>query len=232
MAEGESLVYPLVILLSAVAFVVAVIVYFRSEKEPEPLQRRFLPRFYAYAVLFFSSVILLVGGGLLLKAVLSYPLGLEFSYRGQPVYAEAPYPERQPYPEPPEFERIEYREEWRLQDLLNGISLWGTAGLFLASHWVLRNRLENKEERAISFLNRAYLMVSGVVYGGLSLVLVPTALRQLVEFYLLPRGDPETTVWSWPIPGATLGYAAASLALWLWAVATLLRNLRSEWPEV
>ncbi len=232
MGEGESIVYPLVILLSSVSFVVAVIAYFRSDQEPEALQRRFLPRFYAYAVLFFSSVILLIGGGLLLKAALSYPVGLEFSYRGQPIYAEAIYEESRPYPEPPQFERVEYREEWRLRDLLTGATLVATAGLFLALHWVLRNRLESREERSVSFLNRAYLMVSGVVYGGLSLVLVPTALQQLIEYCFLPRGDPETTVWSWPIPGGSLGYAIASLALWLWAVAILLRNLRSEQAEV
>ena len=231
MVEYESIVYPLLILLSAVSFIVAVIVYFRSEKEPEALQRRFLPRFYAYAVLFFSSVVLVVGGGLLLKAALSYPLGLEFSYRGQPVYAEVVYEESRPYLEPPEFERVEYRQEWRLTDLLNGATLVATGSLFLASHWVLRNRLEGKEERPVSFLNRAYLMVSGVVYGGLSLVLIPTALRQLIEFYLLPRGDPETTLWTWPIPGASLGYALAAVAFWLWAVAILLRNLRFEGPE-
>ena len=232
MVDGESVVYPLLILLAAVSFVVAVIVYFRSEKEPESLQRRFLPRFYAYAVIFFSSVILLVGGGLLLKAALSYPLGLEFSYRGQPIYAEVAYTESRPYPEPPEFERIEYRNEWRLTDFLNGATLVGTGSLFLASHWVLRNRLESKEERLVSFLNRAYLMISGVVYGGLSLVLIPSALRQLVEFYLVPRGDPEATVWSWPIPGASLGYALASLPLWLWALTMLLRNLRLEGSQV
>jgi hypothetical protein len=170
----------------------------------------------------------LIGGGLLLKAALSYPLGLEFSYRGQPIYAEVVYPDLRPYPEPPEFERIEYRNEWRLTDLLNGATLVATGSLFLASHWVLRNRLESKEERLVSFLNRAYLMISGVVYGGLSLVLIPTALRQLVEFYLVPRGDPETTLWSWPIPGESLGYAFASVPLWLWALAMLLRKLRLE----
>jgi uncharacterized membrane protein YidH (DUF202 family) len=182
MVEGESVVYPLLILLASVSFVVAVIAYFRSEREPETLQRRFLPRFYAYAVIFFSSVILLVGGGLLLNAVLSYPLGLEFSYHGPPVYAEIAHPDSRPYPEPPEFEGVECREEWGLRDFLNGATLVGTGGLFLAAHWVLRNQLESKGERSVSFLNRAYLMVSCVVYGGLSLVRIPMALWQLVEY--------------------------------------------------
>jgi hypothetical protein len=237
--EGQSIAIPLAVLFSFVSLLVAAIVYFRSEKEPERLQLRFLTRFYAYAMLFISSLILFVGGGLLLKAALSYPLGLEFSYRGQPIYAETRrplptpptvtgQPERETYWEARALEGVEYRGEERIRDLLSGATLVGAGGLFLAFHWVLRNRLESRDERSASFLNKAYLMVSGVVYGGLSLVLVPTALFQLIEFYLLPRGDPETTIWSWPIPGDALGYALIALALWLWALPQLFRSLGLE----
>ncbi len=216
MSVSQSTLFPLVVFLSFVSFLVAAIVYFRSEKEPDPLQRRFLPRFYAYAMLFISSLILLIGGGLLLKAVLSYPLGMEFSYRAQPFYADV---------EPYAFERIEYSEEERLRDLLNGGASLIMGGLFLALHWALRNRVESQEERALSFLNKACLMVSGVVYGGLSLVMLPMGLYQLIEFYLVPRGDPEQTIWSWPIPGETLGYAFVALVLWLWILPQLFKSL-------
>ena len=219
MSVSQSILFPLVVLLAFVSFLVAAIVYFRSEKEPDPLQRRFLPRFYAYAMLFISSLILLIGGGLLLKAALSYPLGREFSYRGQPIYADV---------EPYAFEGIEYREEERLRDLLNGGASVVMGGLFLAIHWALRNRVENQEERPLSFLNRAYLMVSGVVYGGLSLVLLPMGLYQLIEFYFVPRGDPEQTFWGWPVPGDTLGYALVALVLWLWILPQLFKSLGGE----
>ena len=249
MIVGQSIVFPLIILLSIASFVVALVIYLRSEKEPEALQRRFLPRFYAYAMLFVSSLILLRGGGPLLKAALSYPLGMEFSYRGQPVYTEVytefevvevqPVPEPpteppQPLPiptpigKPPPFEGIEYREQERLRDLLNGGASVVVGGLFLALHWALRNRVESQEERPLSFLNKAYLMVSGVVYGGLSLVLIPMGLYQLMEFYLVTRGAPEQTIRSWPIPGDTLGYAFVALVLWLWILPQLFKGLRGE----
>ncbi len=229
MSVSESVLFPLAVLLAFASFMVAAIVYFRSEREPEALQRRFLPRFYAYAMLFASSLMLLVGGGLLLKAALSYPLGIEFSYQGQPIYAEM-----EPtgvYMEPPPFERIEYREEERLRDLLNGATWIVMGAIFLALHWALRNRVERPEERPLSFLNRAYLMVSGVVYGGLSLVLLPMGLNQIIEFYFVPRGDPEQTFWGWPIPGDTLGYALAALVLWLWILPQLFKSLGRENSE-
>jgi len=226
MSAGQSILFPLVVLLAFVSFLVAAIVYFRSEKEPDPLRRRFLPRFYAYAMLFISSLILLIGGGLLLKAALSYPLGMEFSYRGQPIYAEVE-PGMVQW-KPPPFEGIEYRGEERLRDLLNGAASLVMGAIFLALHWALRNRVERREERPYSFLNKAYLMVSGVVYGGLSLVLIPMGLYQLIEFYFVPRGDPEQTIWSWPIPGDTLGYAFVALVLWLWILPQLFKSLGGE----
>jgi len=229
MNMSQSVLFPLVVLLAFVSFLVAAIVYFRSEREPETLQRRFLPRFYAYTMLFISSLIILIGGGLLLKALLSYPLGMEFSYRAQPIYAEVE-PGKM-YMEPPPFEGIEYREEERLRDLLNGGASFVMGGLFLALHWALRNRVESQKERPLSFLNRAYLMVSGVVYGGLSLVMLPMGIYQLIEFYLVPRGDPEQTLWSWPIPGDTLGYALVALILWLWVLPQLFRSLGLEKSE-
>ena len=226
MILGQSILFPLLLLLSFVSFIVAAIVYFRSEKEPDPLQRRFLPRFYAYAMLFISSLVILIGGGFLLKAALSYPLGREFSYRGQPIYAEVE-PGMVQW-EPPPFGGIEYREEERLRDLLNGGASVVMGGLFLALHWALRNRVESQEERSLSFLNKAYLMVSGVVYGGLSLVLFPIGLYQLIEFYFVPRGDPEQTLWNWPIPGDTLGYAFVALVLWLCILPQLFKSLGEE----
>jgi len=229
MSVGQSILFPLVVLLAFVSFLVAAIVYFRSEKEPDPLQRRFLPRFYAYAMLFVSSLILLIGGGLLLKAALSYPLGMEFSYRGQAIYTEVE-PGMVQW-KPPPLEGIEYREEERLRDLLNGGASVVMGGLFLALHRALRNRVESQKERPLSFLNKAYLMVSGVVYGGLSLVLIPMGLYQLVEFYFVPRGDPEQTIWSWPIPGDTLGYALVALVLWLWILPQLFKSLGGERVE-
>ena len=242
MSEVNLIVFALAAVLSFVSFVVAAIVYFRREREPEALQRRFLPRFYAYAMLFISSLILLIGGGLLLKAVLSYPLGMEFSYRGRLIYAEAPRPaptppamtevrEYETYWEPPPFEGIEYPREDRLRDILSGATFVAVGGLFLAVHWVLRNRVESTEERSLSFLSRAYLMVSGVVYGGLCLALIPTGLYQLVDFYLVPRGDPEATIWSWLVPGNTLGYALVALALWLWTLPQLFKSLGLEKSE-
>ena len=227
----QSIFFPLIFLLSFASFVVAAVVYFRSEKEPEALQRRFLPRFYAYAMLFISSLILLIGGGLLLKALLSYPLGMEFSYQGQPIYAEVEPGQPPPMYEPPAFEGIEYREEERLRDILNGSASVVMGAIFLALHWALRNRVESQKERPLSFLNKAYLMVSGVVYGGLSLVLLPMGLYQLIEFYFVPRGDPEQTIWSWPIPGDTLGYALVALVLWLWVLPQLFRSLGLEKSE-
>lgn len=239
MSQGQGMLFPLVVLLAFASIMVAVIAYFRSEKEPPNLQRRLLPRFYAYAMLFISSLIVLVGGGLLVKAALSYPLRMEFSYRGRAVYAEATpqapaaptvveEPEVERLWEAPSIEAIEYPQADRLRDVLNGATFVAVGGLFFGLHRAVRKRVESESERSVSFLNKAYLMVSAVVYGGLSLVLIPTGLYQLFEFYLVPRGELEETLWSRPVPGDILGYALVALALWLWVLPQLLKTLRLE----
>jgi hypothetical protein len=229
MNVAESVLLPLIFFLSFASFLVAAVVYFRSEKEPEALQRRFLPRFYAYAMLFVSSLVLLIGGGLLLKAALAFPLGMEFSYQAQPIYGEVEA--QNECMEPGPFEGIQYREEDRVRDLLSGAALAAMGAIFLISHQVLRNRVEDQDERLHSFLNKAYLMVSGVVYGGLTLVMLRMGLYQLIEFYFVPRGDPEQTLWNWPIPGNALGYAVVALILWLLVLPHFFRSFGGENPE-
>ncbi|MFQ6016159.1 MAG: hypothetical protein ACE5NP_12050 [Anaerolineae bacterium] len=225
MNMGISILFPLVVLLSFVSIAVAAIVYFRSEREPEGLQRRFLPRFYVYALLFVSSLIFFVGSGLLLKAVFAYAAGMTFSYRGQPIYAEIE-PEKMPVREP-KLERIEYRQEERLRDLLTGAAFAAVGALSFALHRTLRNRVESGEEQRLSFLNKGYLTVSGVVYGGVALVLIPMSLYQLIDYALIAYPEPQS-VWQRPVPGETLSFAIAALAIWLWILPHLFRTLGSQ----
>lgn len=73
-----------------------------------------------------------------------------------------------------------------------------------------------------SILNKGYLMVSAVVYGGVALVLIPLGLYQVAEFIVGPSPGPQA-YWRWPVPGEFLGFALLALALWLWVLPQLLR---------
>ena len=218
---NASILIPLILVLGFVSIVVTAIVYFRSELEPEVLRQRFLLRFYLYATLFVSSLILFVGSGLLLKVGLSHAAGMPFSYRGHPVYAKA-YVEVElgRTPEEPKLERIEYRQEERLRDLLTGAAFAVVGGLSFVLHRILRNRVESAEERLVSFLNKGYLTVSGVIYGGAALVLIPIGLYQLIGYAIIAYPEPKS-VWQRPVPGEILGFAIAALAAWLWTLPHL-----------
>lgn len=217
---SASVLFPLVVLLGAMSVVVAAIAYFRGEKESPVLQQRLLPRFYVYAMLFVALLVFFVGGGLLLKAGFSYLAGQPFSYRGEAVYAQA---EPRTVPAgPPKVERVEYREEERVRDWLSGAAFALAGLLFFGLHLPLRRRLESQEEQRLSFLNKGYLMVSAVVYGGVALVLIPLALYQVAEFIVSTLPGPEA-YWRRPVPGEFLGFALVALALWLWVLPQLLR---------
>jgi len=226
MMIGVSILFPLVVLLSFVALAVAAIVYFRSEKEPDALQRRFLPRFYVYAMLFVASLIFLVGGGMLLKAGLGYPLGMPFSYRGEAQYEQIA-PGAVPPREPPKLLGVKYHEEERTRDLLGGASFAVVGALFFVVHRTLRDRLESRDERRQSFLHKAYLAVSGVVYGGVALVLTPLSLYQLIDYLVIAYPQTERTFWQRPVPGEILGFVLVGLAMWFTLLVQLFKTLTS-----
>jgi hypothetical protein len=221
---GVSILFPLVSLLGFVALAVAAVLYFRSEKEPDALQRRFLPRFYVYAMLFVALLIFLVGGGQLLKAVLAYPLGIPFSYRGEPQYEQIS-PGAVPPRESPKLLGIKYRDEERTRDLLGGASLAVVGALFFIVHRALRGRLESRDEQRQSFLNKAYLAINGVVYGGIALVLTPLSLYQLIDYLIIAYPQTEGTFWQRPVPGESIGFAVIGLAMWLALLPQLFRTL-------
>lgn len=225
MIMNASILIPLILILGFVSIAVTAIAYFRSEPEPKELQRRFLLRFYLYATLFMSSLILFVGSGLLLKVGFSYAAGMPFSYRGHPVYAKA-YVEAElgRKPEEPRLERIEYRQEERVRDLLTGATFTAVGGLSFALHRILRNRVESSGERLFSFLNKGYLTVSGVIYGGIALVLIPMGFYQLIDYALIAHPEPKD-IWQRPVPGEILGFAIAALAIWLSILPHLLKTL-------
>jgi len=113
------------------------------------------------------------------------------------------------------------------EDSEGGLCVCGAAfalaGLFFFGlHLPLHRRLESREEQRLSFLNKGYLMVSAMIYGGLALVLIPLGLYQAVEFIVNPSPGPEA-YWRRPVPGEFLGFAFGALALWLWVLPQLLR---------
>lgn len=218
---NASVLIPLAVLLGFGSVAVAAVAYLRAEKEPEGLRRRFLHRFYAYVMLFIAALLLLFGGGTFVKAVLAYPLGMPFSYRGRLIYEEI-RPEEEVRITPPQILDIQYDERQRTRDLSAGAAFAGVGVLAYGLHWALRNRVESVEERRRSFLYSGYLMVSGVLFGGIALVSIPIAIHQTLDYLLNPYSKED--IWMRPVPGEVLGFALLALALWVWIVPPLFRR--------
>lgn len=221
-----ALLVPLIVLLGIIALVLMVVAYFRGEVEPETLRRRLLPRFYVYAMLFIASLMILVGGGLLLKGGLAFAFGTPFSYRGEPVYEQFKPGEPPVKSGPPKLLEVKYRDEERARDLINGVSfaVFGLAAYII--HAALRRRVESQAEQRQSFLNKGYLVLSGIVFGGVALVLVPTAINDIANrFVINTPPDDISAFYQRPVPGEMLGFALVALGLWL----LLLRQLFQLW---
>jgi hypothetical protein len=177
-------------------------------------------------MLFVSLVIIFAGGGTLLRASLSYPFGMTFSYRGQIIVPTTLPTPREP-PEPPKVERVEYREEERQRDLASGGAYTVVGLASLALHWALRRRVESPAEEEASFLRKGYLMISAVVFGVMAIVTAPLALYQLVIYAIMPSPPPET-IWQREPPGDVLGFALLATAIWLWLLPQVLHAIAPE----
>lgn len=225
----EAFGFPLIIFLIAASFVVAAINYFRQEKEPPELASKFLFRFYAYSMLFISLLVAFYGASLTLKSSLSYPSGISFSYRGEPVYEKfsesrpSPSNVREMPPPEPKIKQVKYSSRQRKEDLTSGVTFLPVGILFFIVHYLLRRRLENEEEQRLSFLYRCYLLVNSIVYGGISLIALPAGLRDLLKFYLLEKPPlNEVSFFSLAAPGEMLSFALVAFLLWLFFIKKLL----------
>lgn len=214
MEVGVGVLVPLILILGFVSVLVAAIVYIRSEKEPESLQRRFLHRFYAYAMMFLAALVIFTGGSLLTRAGLAYSLGMPFGYRGEVDGRSGLRFLKE--------SDIHYDESLRTQDLYAGGAFAAIGVLAFLLHRSLRDRVESPEERRQSFLHKGYLMVHGVVFGGVALASIPMAVQQVTSYALISY--PAEEFFRRPTPGETLGFAVMALVLWAGIVPALFRG--------
>jgi len=210
---------PLGVLLTAVTFIVSVVVYFRHEREPDELHQRFLARFYVYVMLFFSVLLVFIGSVFLLRGVLSYPFGLSFSYTGSVMLKE-----RAPGETPASVEvRCDSRE--RLIDIAGGLMLGVVGVVFYAVHRSLEKRVEPPQLSPHSFLKQSYLMSSTVLYGGMAIYGISVSIYSILERYLIHTGISGENHLARPVPGTTLSVAIVALPIWI----LFIRELQTVW---
>lgn len=189
---------------------------------------RLLFRLYLYVISLISLVTLVAGLSDLVQAGLGAALGKEFSYN--PVHVGEPI---RPAPEPVKGEPApvdpKANEELRqkgldraLQEgLLNGLSLSIVGAAVLALHTWGRRRLETEEERR-GIPHRVYLILLLVLFGGVTLITLPSAIYEALRYYLLDTARQDYG----NRPGGALASAIVALPVWAYYLRATIGMLR------
>jgi hypothetical protein len=108
------------------------------------------------------------------------------------------------------------------EGLIQGISFLIIGLLIWLSHLAARRWLETGEERA-SLLNRIYLIVVTIVFGIITIVLMPQAVFETFSYVVL---DPVDSFGSRTQPGDKLALAITTLPVWLIYLFEVVRSMR------
>lgn len=195
---------------------------------------RGLLRGYLYLASLAGIITLSIGLGSLTSYGLATAFGADAIYGGispKPAIARCP-PGDSACQGPTEAQleeqrqrELRERDRRRDEDLLRGITFTIFGGAFWVAHRAARRNVMGDAERGTG-LRRAYLMFGAVLFGLVTILLLPNGVYQVLSAILLPGDE-----FSYRQPADSLGGGIAALPIWLVYLRELVRDFRSA-PQV
>lgn len=233
-----GLVIPLAILATLGALVATGVFVVSRVRSGEPLGLSFRTILVGYFHLMSIVAVLLLATGLttLLKAGLSEVFGREFSYWIPRVVVAKPVPPQPGAPRPvePAPEQLEEQRQRELrrieqqvrEDLIQGGTLALVGAIFWPLHAWGRRRIVPADNAWLAFFARAHLTILLLLFSLIGIISLATGLYQLLRFALLPTTEDLSP----QPPGESVALALVFVPLWLFFLATALRQMRQERP--
>lgn len=211
---------------------VVLAVFLFQRREALDLTPRGLLGGYLYLASLAGIVTLSIGLAALTSFGLAQGFGTDVIYGGPPPrMAVAPAIQRcppgetrcvDPSPEQLEAQRRSEKEQLerrRAEDLLRGATFTVFGALVWAAHWAARRGLGVDE--AGSGLRRAYLTLGTVVFGLVTVIMLPAGVFQALSAAILPVSEQ-----TYRQPADSLGGGLAALPIWLAFLWLFLKELR------
>lgn len=209
---------------------VALAVVFFQRRESLDLSPRGLLRGYLYLASLAGIVTLAIGLGSLANYGIAAAFGTEVVYGGVPMARPAIAPACPPGDTrcagPTELQLEQQRRSQQTsrrhaEDVLRGITFTAFGVLFWAAHWAARRRIVGASEHGTG-LRRGYLMLGAVLFGLVTIVMLPTGLYQALAAALLPAHE-----FGYRQPADSLGGGIAALPIWLVYLRELVSDFRA-----
>lgn len=208
-------------------------IYFATKviKDPKIINFRNLLTIYIYLILTVTLAIIAYGSSLTVKASLTYPFGLEFSYNEYQIYYSTPEIAEPGAPARINEDEFSYPDQRKIEDplvrnrdLVTGITLTSTSSLIFIAH-LAGLKLVKKSGTKFD-LEKIYTLFNLTLYSIAGIIALPTAIYQMINYFI--NDTSAITYYSETVPGEAL--AAAIILLPLWAVFAFeaFREFRKE----
>ena len=194
-----------------------------------------LLRRYLYIASLAGVLVFVVGAASLVNVGLAVTAGNDFTYGRPPDISAFSFKGACP-PNTPECDAarardlelnsparlLEQRDRRRGDDLVRGLTFTVFGALFWGAHWSTRRGF-GADGRASS-LRRGYLMSGTLLFGLVTVVLLPWGVYQALSAAILPLAPNQYN----PGIADTLGGGIAALPIWLIYLRLVVRDVRSS----
>lgn len=192
-----------------------------------------LVRLYLYVASLAAVVLFVIGAASLVNVASATIVGEDFTYGRSPegyFHIPAPCPPNMPDCEAARAHDIavnprdriqEQRDRLRGDDLVRGITFTVIGALIWGAHWSARRRF-GADDR-VSSMRRGYLMAGTLLFGLVTVVLLPWGMYQALATWILP---PSPTLFI--ATAETLTSGVAALPVWLIYLRLVLHEAASQ----
>lgn len=214
------------------AIVIGVIVYIiismnknKDSNNKFKLSSKILLQIYLYALSFITLGVAVIGGSIALRAIASYQFDVPFAYTLEKVntdWKEVEYGnnlEDYKYEECYSGSPVTYYNtqfcfdsNQRKSDLINGVTLLLSMSILFLIHQYAIYKIP--QESIIDWIKKIYIFASLIVYSIVSVIAIPTAIYQLVN-YILFEVDKDTYT-TYPAPAMAIAIVLLAVPLWLY----------------
>lgn len=195
-----------------------------------PLSPAGLLRLYLYLASLAGVLVFVLGAAALVHVGLAATAGNEFTYGRPPELSgrvgtcppntpECDAARAREVASPTE-RLLEQRDRRRGDDLVRGLTFTVFGALFWGAHWGARRGVG--VDGSASTIRRSYLMAGTLLFGLLTIVLLPWGVYQALSAAILPPSPNQFT----PGIADTLGAGIAALPVWLAYLRLVVRDVR------
>ena len=214
-----------VIAVAVIGTVIYVIISNIKNKDSRfKLSSKVLVQIYLYVLSLLTLGIAVIGGVTAIRAGLSYPFGIPFSYT---LYEANSFEEQKTYDPSLTRDNFEichdgqpvtigdssycFNEQMQRTDLINGITIFLSMLILFGIHQYALSRI--KKEEKIKWLYKVYTFISLIIYSIAGLVSIPMSIYQLTTYLMTSVNDygyntPEA-------PATALAVVLLTVPLWI-----------------